>query len=176
MVSLLLLFSPLVMSDSLQPHGLYPPALLSMGFPRQEHWSELPCPLPGESFWPKDRTHVSCVSIEGEFFTHWAKSVTQASQSYFKTILYLVCVFQFTDPLLYLNVRGCVSLSYSTITNWEIWQLYLGKHKKVKKIAFLPVQIQWKLILEVWSFHEKWQREPQKKCKSYKWPSVGCSF
>jgi len=113
MVSLLLLFSPLVMSDSLQPHGLYPPALLSMGFPRQEHWSELPCPLPGESFWPKDRTHVSCVSIEGEFFTHWAKSVTQASQSYFKTILYLVCVFQFTDPLLYLNVRGCVSLSYS---------------------------------------------------------------
>ena len=31
---------------------------LSMGFPRQEYWSGLPCPLLGSS-WPKDRTWVS---------------------------------------------------------------------------------------------------------------------
>ena len=38
------------MSDSLQPHRLYVihQAPLSMGFPRQEHWSGLPFPLPGD--------------------------------------------------------------------------------------------------------------------------------
>ena len=46
---------------------------LSMGFSRQEYWSGLSCPPPGESSWPKDQTHVSCVScIAGRFFTHWA--------------------------------------------------------------------------------------------------------
>ena len=37
------------LSDSLQPHGLpacQPPR--SMGFSRQECWSELPCPPPGD--------------------------------------------------------------------------------------------------------------------------------
>ena len=32
----------------LQPHGLQPAALLSMGFPRQEYWSGLPFPSPGD--------------------------------------------------------------------------------------------------------------------------------
>ena len=38
-----------VVSDSLQPHGLWPARiLLSMGFSRQELWSRLPCPPPGD--------------------------------------------------------------------------------------------------------------------------------
>ena len=40
-------------------------ALLSLGLPRQEYWSGLPRPPPGESSRPRDRTHVyyvSCVS------------------------------------------------------------------------------------------------------------------
>ena len=41
--------SGLSQSDSLQPHGLLArQALLSMGFSRQEYWSGLPCPLPGD--------------------------------------------------------------------------------------------------------------------------------
>ena len=42
------------MTDSLQPHGLYPTWLLRpwdsppMGFSRQEHWSGLPFPSPGD--------------------------------------------------------------------------------------------------------------------------------
>ena len=36
-----------VMSDSLQPHGLLR-APLSMEFFRQEYWSGLPCPPPGD--------------------------------------------------------------------------------------------------------------------------------
>ena len=38
-----------VMSDSLQPHGLSPARLLCpWGFSRQEDWSGLPCPPPGD--------------------------------------------------------------------------------------------------------------------------------
>ena len=38
--------SPSIVSDSLQPHGPHQ-APLSMGFSRQECWSELPFPSPG---------------------------------------------------------------------------------------------------------------------------------
>ena len=39
---------PLAVSNPLRPYGLYPTkAPLSMGFSRQEYWSGLPCPLPG---------------------------------------------------------------------------------------------------------------------------------
>ena len=38
-----------VVSDSLRPHELYPARLVCpRGFFRQEYWSELPCPLPGD--------------------------------------------------------------------------------------------------------------------------------
>ena len=38
-----------VMPDSLQPHGLLPTKiLLSLGFVRQEYWSGLPIPPPGD--------------------------------------------------------------------------------------------------------------------------------
>ena len=36
------------MYDSLQLHGLASQAALSMGFPRQESWSGLPFPSPGD--------------------------------------------------------------------------------------------------------------------------------
>ena len=42
-------------------------APLSMGFSRQEYYSGLPCPPPGESSWPRDRTPVSYLA--GRFFT-----------------------------------------------------------------------------------------------------------
>ena len=60
------------MSDSLRPHGLTVArhAPLSMEFSRQEHWSGLPFPSPGESSWLRDRTRVSCIGVR--FFTLWA--------------------------------------------------------------------------------------------------------
>ena len=45
-------------------------AALSMGFSRQEYWSGLPFPSPGDLFWPRDQTQVSCIA--GRFFTLWA--------------------------------------------------------------------------------------------------------
>ena len=49
--------------------GIACQALLSIEFSRQEYCSGLPFPSPGESFWPKDRTQVSCIA--GRFFTIW---------------------------------------------------------------------------------------------------------
>ena len=37
-------------------------APLSMGFSRQEYWSRLPCPPPGQSSQPRDRTRISYIS------------------------------------------------------------------------------------------------------------------
>ena len=45
-------------------------APLSMGFPRQEHWSGLSFPPPGKSFRPRDQTCISWVA--GGFFYCWA--------------------------------------------------------------------------------------------------------
>ena len=39
-----------------------PPGSSVMGFPRQEYWSGLPFATLGESSWPRDQTHVSCIS------------------------------------------------------------------------------------------------------------------
>ena len=41
-------WSGLVVSKSLRPHGLYCLAPLPMGFSRQEYWSGLPFPFPGD--------------------------------------------------------------------------------------------------------------------------------
>jgi len=41
-----------------------------MGFSRQEYWSGLPFPSPGESSQPRDWIRVSCIA--GRFFTVWA--------------------------------------------------------------------------------------------------------
>ena len=43
-------------------------APLSVWFSRQECWSGLPCPTPGNLPSPRDWTHVSCTA--GGFFTH----------------------------------------------------------------------------------------------------------
>ena len=53
-------------SDSLQSHGACQ-APLSMRFSRQEYWSGLPCPLPGDlpNLWVKSMSPV----LVGELFT-----------------------------------------------------------------------------------------------------------
>ena len=59
----------------LLPHGLYPhQAPLSMGFPRQEYWNELPFPFPGEL--PDPGTEPVSLALQvvcciaGRFFTN----------------------------------------------------------------------------------------------------------
>ena len=50
-------------------------APLSMEFSRQEYWSGLPFPSPGDLPWTRDQTLVSCIT--GRFFTIWATREAQ---------------------------------------------------------------------------------------------------
>ena len=55
-----------VMSDSLQPHGLKPASLLCpWGFFRQEYWSGLPCPPPGDL--PRPGNKPSSPTLQADF-------------------------------------------------------------------------------------------------------------
>ena len=64
----MLLFSCYVMSDSLvTPWTVDHQAPLSMGFPRQEYWSGLPFPSPGNL--PDPRTEPTSPALAGRFFT-----------------------------------------------------------------------------------------------------------
>ena len=59
-----------VVSDSVTPWTVARQAPLSMGFSRQESWSGLPCPFPGDLPDPRDQTSISCISCTGGgFFT-----------------------------------------------------------------------------------------------------------
>ena len=72
-------------------------ALLSMGFSRQEYWSELPFSSPGESSQPRDQTWVSCIA--GGFFTVWTTGEAQQCivDHYYKI---LVSIFPCTGHLI----------------------------------------------------------------------------
>ena len=57
-----------VMSNSLWPHGLYHSRLLCLwGFSRQEYWSGLPGPPPGDL--PNTEIEPSSSALAGKFFT-----------------------------------------------------------------------------------------------------------
>ena len=61
------------MPDSLQPHGAHQ-APLSMGFSRQEYWSGLPCPPPGDLPTPRIKSVSSTAPalLEGSLLlSHW---------------------------------------------------------------------------------------------------------
>ena len=52
-----------VVSDSATPWTVARQAPLSMAFSRQEYWSGLPCPPPGDLLNPWDRSRVSCTCL-----------------------------------------------------------------------------------------------------------------
>ena len=64
-------FSRSVVSNSLKHYGQYPTRLLHPGFSRQEYWSELPCPPPGDlpDTGMEPRFLTSPVLAEGFFTT-----------------------------------------------------------------------------------------------------------
>ena len=62
-----MMLSSLIMSYSLGPRGEGPPAPPSMGFPRQEFWSGLPSPSPGDL--PDPGMEHRSPAFAGRFFT-----------------------------------------------------------------------------------------------------------
>ena len=87
-----------VMSDSLQPHGLEPARLLCpSGFSRQEYWSGLPCPPPGDLSNPGIEPMSS--ALQGRFLTTGPPG---------KSIHFLISLlFQYAPPG---NSKSCQSL------------------------------------------------------------------
>ena len=78
-VEILLAKSLQLCLDSLRPCGLQPTRLLkaplSMGFSRQEYWSGLPCPLPGDLPSPViEPPSLRSPALAGGFFTTRATS------------------------------------------------------------------------------------------------------
>ena len=67
-----------IVSHFLRPHGLQLARLLCpWGFSRQEYWSGLRCPPPGESSQPRGQSQVSRIVVG--FFTVW---VTREAQEH----------------------------------------------------------------------------------------------
>ena len=73
-----------VLSDSLRPHGLQPAKLLyPWGFSRQEYWSGLPCPLPGDLPNPGiEPESLMSPALASEFFT------TSATREALKSVIH----------------------------------------------------------------------------------------
>ena len=71
--------SPSVRSHSATPWAVACQAPLSMRFSRQEHWSGLRCPPPGESSQPRDQTQL--FGIAGRVFTVWATRGAQGTSN-----------------------------------------------------------------------------------------------
>ena len=68
-LAIALLFSRSVVSDSATPRTVACQAPLSRGFSRQEYWSELPFPPPGDLLNPGlDYTSLVSPAVAGEFF------------------------------------------------------------------------------------------------------------
>ena len=87
--SLLLLFSRSVVSDSVTPWTVAHPGPLSMGFSRQEYWSGLPFPFPGDLSDPGIKP--TSLTLAGRFFTNElpGKTPTPLSQGYWPAL----CLF-----------------------------------------------------------------------------------
>jgi len=54
-----------------------------MGFPRQEYWSGLPFPTPGDV--PDPRTETRCPALAGGFFTTEPPDRSQIQNKHIKT-------------------------------------------------------------------------------------------
>ena len=71
-------------------------ASMSMGFSRQEYWSELPFPSPGDLSQPRDRTQVS--RIAGRCFTLWAtREALLITKNTFLKLMTLVLLYVWED-------------------------------------------------------------------------------
>ena len=109
---LLLLFMHLFMSHSLWSRGLSQ-APLSMGFSRQEYWSGLPFPSPGDL--PNPGIQPLSPVLAGGFFPTEPPGESNVATRHLKSHLWLTCVYlKGTALLLTIDFfKGCLQeISY----------------------------------------------------------------
>ena len=78
----------LIMSDSATPWTVTHQAPLCMGFSRQEYWSGLPCPTPGDLFNPGiEPASLISPALAGRFFTAETPEKPKLMNTFYKYIL-----------------------------------------------------------------------------------------
>ena len=102
-IQLLSLFSLYVVSSSLQPHGAHE-APLSMGFPRQEYWSGLPFPSPGNL--PNPRIKPMFL-LDRWILYHWATWEAPFTQSWHYFVIWGLRVTPFIFFLIHRKSVNC---------------------------------------------------------------------
>ena len=122
--------SCLTLCDPVDCRSSVPP---SMGFSRQEYWSGLPFPSPGESSPARDQTWISC--IVGRFFTNWATREAALSQSCLPNISSFVAPFS-SSPHSFLASGSFLWVS-SLHQVAKVLQLQLQSFQCIFRIDFL---------------------------------------
>ena len=141
---------------------------LSMGFPRQEYWSELPFPSPG------DQTHISCI---GRWILyHWATREVLYSRVVFHYILYITLSLS-----IHLLMDTCCS-HILTIVNSAAMNIGIYVSSQISILIFLAY-IPWSWATgshgsSILSFWETFIRFPTVAAPSYILINIcySCSF
>ena len=116
-----------------------PMAPLSMGFSRQEHWSGLPCPSPGDL--PDSRIELLFPALQTDSFTRWATWEA----------LYLLKVIQ--EPSSYLH-----PLCAKQDMILDSWEKYLVGQKGCSVREYVPL-IKFFVKMKIRSyFYLKWNK------------------
>ena len=84
-------------------------APLSMGFSRQEYWSELPCPPSGGSSWLRYQTRVSSVSCLSRQFLY--QFCHLGSLTFFLHYILSICTARLFDSSIYLFIYQFLKVS-----------------------------------------------------------------
>ena len=126
------------------PWTVAPQTLQSMGFPRQEYWSGLPFPSPGDL--PNPRIEPSPPALAGRFFTHWSTRETQTDEdtrAQFQThwvwrghwlpkqrwrLKPQICLYPPTQPPIHLPMFGEQLLTFQWLSSFT--ELSAGEDKR----------------------------------------------
>ena len=165
-----LFLSHLVMFDFVTPWAVAHQAPLSMGFSRQEYWSGLPFPSPGDLPHPGiDLMSLISPGLTGEFFT---TSTTQEAQM--EDTKYLHCHF----PKMFITRTFAGLLSAMSALQWtssnkflQLPYILFPTYQKFLSIPPLNRNINRSIILNIQDFRPmaistKWTRRFQETLKS----------
>ena len=129
-----------------------PPGSSVHGFPRQEYWSGLPFPSPGESFQLRDWTHVSCIARWVVY--HWASREAQ-TYSYQREnggeegqIRINRCtditIYKINNKYLLYSTGHCIQYSIINYSEKNIYMNHFDVHQKLTcSVAKLCLTLLW---------------------------------
>ena len=115
----------------LQPHGLYVAhqVPLSMGFPRQGYWSQLPFPSPGEFSQPRNRALVSCICQQNIYYGAIWEAFNINRIPHYK-LFYVLSIFQHNIFIIHLHYYVCQCIIYISclIKQYDLFLLLSSSH------------------------------------------------